>query len=48
ELLMQLSHCEAYSAECEHLHAADAELHAYLRQVATASRTRFEAAPVAA
>ncbi|NDG41534.1 MAG: MerR family transcriptional regulator [Betaproteobacteria bacterium] len=44
ELLMQLSHFEAYSAECEHLNAADAELHAYLRQVATDSRTRFEAA----
>jgi MerR family transcriptional regulator, light-induced transcriptional regulator len=44
ELLMQLSHFEAYSAECEHRNAADAELHAYLRQVATASRTRFEAA----
>lgn len=44
ELLMQLSHFEAYSAECEHRHAADAELHAYLRQVATATRTRFEAA----
>ena len=44
ELLMQLSHFEAYSAQCEHLNAADAELHTYLRQVATASRTRFEAA----
>lgn len=44
ELLMQLSHFETYSAECEHRNAADAELHAYLRQVATASRTRFEAA----
>ena len=44
ELLMQLSHFEAYSAECEHRNTADAELHAYLRQVATASRTRFEAA----
>jgi DNA-binding transcriptional MerR regulator len=44
ELLMQLSHFEAYSAECENRNAADAELHAYLRQVATASRTRFEAA----
>ena len=44
ELLMQLSHFEAYSAECEHRNAVDAELHAYLRQVATASRTRFEAA----
>lgn len=44
ELLMQISHFEAYSAECEHRNAADAELHAYLRQVATASRIRFEAA----
>jgi MerR family transcriptional regulator, light-induced transcriptional regulator len=44
ELLMQLSHFEAYSAECEHRNAADAELHVYLHQVATASRTRFEAA----
>ncbi|MDP3225609.1 MAG: MerR family transcriptional regulator [Rubrivivax sp.] len=44
ELLMLLSHFEAYSAECEHRNAADAELHAYLRRVATASRARFEAA----
>lgn len=44
ELLAQLSHFEAYSAECEHRSAADAELHAYLRQVAAASRARFEAA----
>lgn len=41
---MQLSHFEAYSAECEQRSAADAELHAYLRQVAAASRARFEAA----
>jgi DNA-binding transcriptional MerR regulator len=44
ELLMQLSHFEAYSAECRHRNAADAELHAYLQQVAAASRERFEAA----
>ena len=44
ELLVQLSHFEAYSAECEHRSAADAELHAYLRQAAAASRARFEAA----
>ena len=44
ELLMQLSHFEAYSAECEHRSPADAELHTYLRQVAAASRARFEAA----
>lgn len=42
ELLMQLSHFEAYSAECAHRNAADAELHVYLRRVATTSRVRFE------
>ena len=44
ELLVQLSHFEAYSAECEHRSAADADLHAYLRQVASGSRARLEAA----
>jgi MerR family transcriptional regulator, light-induced transcriptional regulator len=44
ELLMQLSHFETYSAECQHRNAADAELHAYLQQVAATSRARFEAA----
>ena len=44
ELLVLLSHFEAYSAECEHRSAADAELHAYLRQVAATSRAGFEAA----
>ena len=44
ELLLQLSHFEAYSAECEHRDAADAELHAFLRRVAASSRARFEAA----
>jgi DNA-binding transcriptional MerR regulator len=44
ELLMQLSHFEAYSAECAHRSPADAELHAYLRQVAATSRAQFEAA----
>jgi len=44
ELLVQLSHFEAYSAECEHRNTADAELHAHLRQVAAAARARFEAA----
>jgi len=44
ELLVQLSHFEAYSAECEHRNVADTELHAHLRQVAAASRARFEAA----
>jgi hypothetical protein len=41
---MQLSHFEAYSAECEQRSAADAELHAYLKQVAADARARFEAA----
>ena len=44
ELLLQLSHFEAYSAACEHRSAADAALHGYLRRVAAASRARFEAA----
>ncbi len=44
ELLVQLSQFEAYSAECEHRSAADAQLHAYLKQVAEASRSLFEAA----
>ncbi|HKX95575.1 MAG TPA: MerR family transcriptional regulator [Methylibium sp.] len=44
ELLIQLSHFEAYSAQCEHRSPEDAELHAYLRRVAAGSRARFEAA----
>ncbi|MGZ9032737.1 MAG: MerR family transcriptional regulator [Burkholderiaceae bacterium] len=44
ELLMQLTHFEAYSAECRNRNAADAELHAHLQQVAATSRARFEAA----
>lgn len=44
ELLMQLSSFEAYSAGCIHHNAADAELHAYLHQVAGTSRALFEAA----
>ncbi len=44
ELLVQLSHFEAYSAECEQRSVSDAELHAYLGRVAAASRARFEAA----
>jgi DNA-binding transcriptional MerR regulator len=44
ELLMQLSHFEAYSAQCRNRSPADAELHAYLGQVAGASRSLFESA----
>ena len=41
---MQLSSFEAYSAGCANRHAADAQLHAYLQQVAGTSRALFEAA----
>jgi DNA-binding transcriptional MerR regulator len=44
ELLMQLASFEAYSAGCLHRSPADAELHAYLQQVAGASRRMFESA----
>lgn len=44
ELLVQLAHFERYGAECENRNAADAELHAYLRQVTADARVRFEAA----
>ena len=44
ELLLQLSRFEAYSADCAHRSANDAELHAHLQEVAAASRARFEAA----
>jgi len=44
ELLMQLSHFEAYSADCQQLSPADASLHDHLRQVAAAARALFETA----
>lgn len=44
DLLVQLTHFEAYSADCEHRSPEDAELHAYLRQVAALSRAQFETA----
>lgn len=44
ELLMQLSHFETYTAECENRSPADAQLHGYLRQVVAASRSLFETA----
>jgi len=44
DLLLQLSHFEAYSADCEHRHPADAALHAELHHLAGAARARFEAA----
>jgi len=42
ELLMQLSHFEAYSAECADSSAADAALHVFLRGVASTARALFE------
>ncbi len=44
EIVMKLSHFEAYSGQCEGLDAADASLHAYLGQVSGAARSLFEAA----
>ena len=44
ELLMQLSHFEAYSAECAHQSPADARLHADLQHVAAQARSLFEVA----
>ncbi|MCV2359869.1 MerR family transcriptional regulator [Paucibacter sp. TC2R-5] len=44
ELLLQLTHFEAYSAECEDRSPADAQLHRYLRCVAAEARASFEAA----
>lgn len=44
ELLVQLSHFEAYSVQCGHRSPADADLHAHLAQVAAGCRARFEAA----
>ena len=43
-LLMQLSHFEAYSAECEKLSPADVALHACLCQATAAARHLFEVA----
>ncbi len=44
DLLMQLSHFEAYSAECSSRSREDAELHRYLQRAAAAARAIFEVA----
>jgi MerR family transcriptional regulator, light-induced transcriptional regulator len=44
ELLMQLSSFESYSAGCVNQSPEDAQLHAYLQQVAGQARAMFEAA----
>jgi MerR family transcriptional regulator, light-induced transcriptional regulator len=42
ELLMLLSHFEAYSAECQQRSSEDAALHVYLGEVAAGARMQFE------
>lgn len=44
ELLLRLTHFEAYSAECEQRSPADAALHADLRRVTATARAQFEQA----
>lgn len=44
ELLRQLSHFEAYSAQCRSRNRADAEVHAHLHRVAGLARALFERA----
>lgn len=44
ELLLQVSYFETYSGECASRSAADAQLHAYLQQVAGSARMLFEKA----
>jgi DNA-binding transcriptional MerR regulator len=44
ELLLQVSYFEKYSSDCANRSAADAQLHAYLQQVAGTARMLFEKA----
>jgi len=44
EIVMKLSHFEAYSAQCQRLDSKDAALHTYLGQVTATARSMFEAA----
>ena len=44
ELLLQVTYFETYSGECMNTSAADAQLHAYLQQVAGTARMLFEKA----
>lgn len=44
EILIRLTQFEAYSADCRQRSPADAELHAYLQQVAGQARASFETA----
>ena len=44
DLLLQVSYFEKYSSDCANRSAADAQLHAYLQQVAGTARMLFEKA----
>lgn len=44
ELILQITSFETYSSDCSNRHAADAQLHADLQQVAGVARMLFEAA----
>jgi hypothetical protein len=44
QLLLQVSYFEKYSGECANRSSADAQLHAYLQQVAGTARMLFEKA----
>jgi hypothetical protein len=44
KLLMQISHFETYSSDCNNRNAADAQLHAYLQKVSGVARMLFETA----
>lgn len=43
-LLMQISHFETYSSDCNNRNVADAQLHAYLQKVSGVARMLFETA----
>ena len=44
KLLIQISHFETYSSDCNNRNAADAQLHAYLQKVSGVARMLFETA----
>ena len=44
KLLMQISHFETYSSDCNNRNATDAQLHAYLQKVSGVARMLFETA----
>ncbi len=44
KLLMQISHFETYSSDCNNRNAVDAKLHAYLHEISGVARMLFETA----